>query len=135
MRLSHETLERIRKAARENPDLTKVDLARRFGVSPTTVGKALQNGAATGGLRFPRGTSVRFSNDGTARTGVVVDDALDFPWRDHRKVELDPLPGGRLTTATAVLVPAEDLRAIKPSERPETARPREQVSLFEVDHG
>lgn len=131
MKTSHETLERIRKAARENDDLTRAELARRFGCSEATVRKALQNNAAKGGLRFPRGTSVKVldpdSNGSKARTGVVTDDALDFPWRDHRRVEFDFVPG-QVTTA---LVPASDLREIKPSERAESARPREQVALFE----
>ncbi|HEY1088565.1 MAG TPA: hypothetical protein VGE37_12755 [Archangium sp.] len=129
-KLNDDVIERIRKAARENPDVTNRDLAKRFSVSPTTIGKALQNGAAKGGLKFPRGTHVKFPDGGHARTGVVIDDALDFPWRDHRKVALDPMPGGYLKEKTAVLVPAVDLREIKPTERAETARPREQVPLF-----
>lgn len=129
--ISHLVLERIRKAARENPEMAKSELARRFAVSVQTVSRALQNGAATGGLRFPRGTSVKVkAADGSSandRTGVVVDDALNFPWRDHRRVDFDLVPG---KVATA-LVSVEDLRAIEPRERPDTARPREQVELFD----
>lgn len=123
-------IDRIRKAARASPELSKRDLARRFGVSMHTVLRALQNGAATGGLRFPAGTSVKVrSSDGRAssdRTGVVVDDALKFPWRDHRRVEFDPVPG----KVSSALVSVEDLKAIEPSQRPASARPREQVELF-----
>jgi hypothetical protein len=122
-------VERIRKAAKENPELSKSDLAARFGVAAWTITRALQNEALPEQLRFPVGTSVRVrSADGRSsgsRTGVVVDDTLKFPWRDHRKVEFDPLPG----KVRSALVPVEDLRAIKPSERPESARPREQLEL------
>lgn len=127
--VSQVVIERIRKAAKADPDLTKVDLAKRFGVSRTTVMRALQNDAAAGGLRFPVGTSVRvLSEDGKAekaRTGVVVDDALAFPWRDHRKVEFDHVPG----KASTALVPVDDLRAIDPKKRPENAQPRQQDEL------
>lgn len=128
---SHVVIDRIRKAARASPELSKRDLARRFGVSVQTVIRALQNDAAGGGLRFPVGTSVKVrSTDGRAssdRTGVVVDDALRFPWRDHRRVEFDPVPG----KVRSALVSVEDLKAIDPRERPATARPREQAELFE----
>lgn len=127
---SQATLDRIRKAARADPEASKAALARRFGVSLHTIGRALQNDAATGGLRFPVGTSVKVrSDDGKGekdRTGVVIDDALNFPWRDHRRVEFDPVPG-KVSTA---IVSVEDLRAIKASDRPESARLREQVELF-----
>lgn len=126
---SQVVIDRIRKAARSDPELSKRELARRFDVSVHTVTRALQNGAATGGLRFAAGTSVKVrSSDGRAssdRTGVVVDDALNFPWRDHRRVEFDPVPG----KVSSALVSVEDLRALDPRERPATARPREQVEL------
>lgn len=132
--ISPVVLERIRKAAKESPELTKRDLARRFGVSVQTIARALQNGAASGGLRFPAGTSVKvFSEDRKAantRTGVVVEDALAFPWRDHRRVEFDHVPG----KVSSALVPVEDLKAIDPAKRPATARPREQVE-FELGAG
>lgn len=128
-KVSQAVIDRIRKVAQSDPELTQVDLARRFGLAPHTIARALQNNAAKGGLRFPAGTSIRFSTGGKARTGVVIDDALDFPWRDHRKVSIDPRPGGYLKEATEVLVPVVELREIKPSERPESARPREQVAL------
>jgi hypothetical protein len=126
---SQVVIDGIRKAARADPELTKRDLAKRFDVSVHTVTRALQNGAATGQLRFPVGTSVKVrSSDGRAssdRTGVVVDDALRFPWRDHRRVEFDPVPG----KVSSALVSVEDLKTIDPRERPATARLREQVEL------
>lgn len=128
--LDPEIARRIRKAAKENPELSKAALAERFGVTAFTIGRALQNEALPEQLKFPVGTSVKVrSSDGRSsedRTGVVVDDTLSFPWRDHRRVEFDPMPG-RVSSA---LVPAADLKAIKPSERPESARPREQVEFF-----
>ena len=42
-------------------------------------------------MKFPNGTSVKvvskYSENG--RTGVVIDDALKFPWRDSRAVKFD----------------------------------------------
>lgn len=128
--LNRETIERIRKAAQENPELTKSELAERFGVKWATIARALQNEKLPEERKFPVGTSAKVhASDSTGRkdrTGVVVDDALPFPWRDHRRVDFDPMPG---KVATA-LVPVADLRVIKPSERPESARPREQTTLF-----
>lgn len=96
---SHVVIDGIRKAARADPELSKRDLAKRFDVSVHTVTRALQNGAATGQLRFP--------------------------WRDHRRVEFDPVPG----KVSSALVSVEDLKTIDPRERPATARLREQVEL------
>lgn len=78
---------------------------------------------------FPNGTSVRvnapkYSTHG--RTGVVIDDAPKFPWRDHRRISFDEVPG----KVTGELIPLNELVAIKPSERPVSARPREQLGLF-----
>lgn len=79
-------------------------------------------------MNFANGTSVkvvsRCSLNG--RTGVVVDDSPKFPWRDHRRVRFDLVPG----KASGELVPLDELRAIKPSERPAEAPPREQLGLF-----
>jgi len=134
--VSQAVIDRIRKVARADPSLTKVDLAQRFGVSFGAIVRALQNNAAqSSGLRFPAGTSVKFTTDGKVRTGVVIEDALSFPWRDHRKVAIDPRPGGYIQEVTEVLVPAAELKEIKPSERPESARPREQVPLFDLSRG
>lgn len=81
-------------------------------------------------MKFPNGTSVRvhapgFSTHG--RTGVVVDDSPKFPWRDHRRVRFDQVPG----KVKGELVPETELRPIKPSERPVSAPLREQLGLFE----
>lgn len=122
--------ERIRRAAKADPELSTSELARRFGVGQQTITRALQNESLPEQLRFPIGTSVKVrSDDGRSsrdRTGVVVDDALPFPWRDHRTVEFDYVPG----KVTSARVPAADLKMIKPSDRAESARPREQVDLF-----
>lgn len=80
-------------------------------------------------MKFPNGTSVRVHAPGFSthrRTGVVVDDSPKFPWRDHRRVRFDELPG----RIKGELVPEAELRVIKPSERPASAPPREQIDLF-----
>lgn len=80
-------------------------------------------------MSFPNGTSVRvhaprYSTHG--RTGVVVDDSPKFPWRDHRRVRFDEVPG----KVKGELVPVTELREIKPSERAACAPLREQLALF-----
>lgn len=78
---------------------------------------------------FPIGTHVRVHSPGYSthkRTGVVIEDVLKFPWRDHRKVQFDPEP----PRVSASIVDIDDLREIKASERPASAAPREQIDLF-----
>ena len=82
-------------------------------------------------MNLPKGTSVRvhapkYSIHG--RTGVVTDDAPNFPWRDHRRVKFDEVRG----RVKGDLVPIAELRAIKLSERPAGALPPEkrQLGLF-----
>lgn len=82
-------------------------------------------------MKFPNGTSVKVASKEAyslnGRTGVVIDDALEFPWRDCRKVALDPKPDAANKPQVVFVV---DLREIKASERPISAPPREQLALF-----
>ncbi len=81
-------------------------------------------------MKFPNGTSVRivskYSENG--RTGVVVDDALKFPWRDSRAVKFDA-PFHNLKPA---FIPESELREIKLGDRPAGCLPPEkrQLGLF-----
>ncbi len=81
-------------------------------------------------MKYPNGTSVRvvseYSENG--RTGEVVDDALKFPWRDHRAVKFDA-PFHNLKPA---YIPESELSQIKLSERPTRSLSPEkrQLGLF-----
>jgi hypothetical protein len=79
---------------------------------------------------FTNGTSVRVVSKCSlnGRTGVVIDDAPKFPWRDSRRVKFDEVPG----KVKGELVPLSELRAIKLSERPAgaLAAPERQLGLF-----
>lgn len=82
-------------------------------------------------MKFPNGTSVRvhaprYSTHG--RTGEVIDEAPNFPWRDHRRVRFDEVDG----KVKGELVPLVELREIKLSERPARALAPEkrQLGLF-----
>jgi hypothetical protein len=79
-------------------------------------------------MTFPIGTSVKVKSKCTlnGRTGVVIDDALKFPWRDYRKVQFDPKPPHMKDG----IVPVVELETIKDSERDQSALPREQLGLF-----
>lgn len=75
------------------------------------------------------GTRVRVTlGEHAKRTGVVVD-VPGFPWRDHRRVQLDPLPDGAVERAP--LIPEDELRAIAPAPRPGPGFG--QLSLFDLE--
>lgn len=72
------------------------------------------------------GTRVRVTaGEHVKRTGEVV----GIPWRDHRRVKLDPLPDG--PAERAPLIPEDELRAISPAPRPGPGLG--QLSLFDLE--
>jgi hypothetical protein len=81
---------------------------------------------------FPPGSSVRVKLKTSSlygRTGEVIGYCA-FPWRDCRLVRFDPRPDGSGVMKPLITF-ADELRAIKATDRPATAPPLRQLSLLD----
>ena len=82
-------------------------------------------------VRVTRGEYAK--REGQVIAGKVIEGQAiacpGFPWRDHRRVQLDPLPDGAVERAP--LIPEDELRAISPAPRPGPGFG--QLSLFDLE--
>jgi hypothetical protein len=93
------------------PELTQVEIGQRVGLDPSTVRRLLSEAPPMRKADITVGDRVRITKRGRfhRRTGVVVE-VPGFPFRDHRRVALDPTETERGVT---LLLPLEQFSFVE----------------------